>query len=149
MQKIRSIRLTSDMGNLGSLASFISECVRDRGVTPERAGELQVALEEAFVNICRYAYAEGPGDVEVTFLSESGNTVIEIIDSGVPFDITAQELPDITAEIHERKIGGLGCLLIRKLMGKVIYRREDGKNILRFTGLLQRIEEGQLGGEDG
>lgn len=137
------------MGNLGSLASFVSGCARAQGMAPERTGELQVALEEAFVNICRYAYAEGPGDVEVNFFSEGGNAVIEIIDSGMPFDITAQELPDITAEIHERRIGGLGCLLIRKLMDRVVYRREDGKNILRFTGLLQQMKEGHLGGEDG
>jgi serine/threonine-protein kinase RsbW len=137
VRKMKSIKLTSDMENLGHLASFVSECARDQGMTPERAGELQVALEEAFVNICRYAYADGPGDVEVNFFSEGDNTVIEIIDSGTPFDITVQELPDITADIHERKIGGLGCLLIRKLMDRVVYRREDGKNILRFTGFLQ------------
>jgi serine/threonine-protein kinase RsbW len=125
------------MENLGSLTSFISERVRDQGMTPERVGEIQVVLEEAFVNICRYAYAEGRGDVEVRCFSEGGNAVIEIIDSGLPFDITAQQLPDITADIHERKIGGLGCLLIRKLIGMVIYRREDGKNILRFTSPLQ------------
>lgn len=123
------------MENLVRLASFISECARDLGVTPERAGELQVVLEEAFVNICRYAYAEGPGNVEVNCLSEGGNTVIEIIDSGIPFDITAQELPDITADVHERKIGGMGCLLIRKLVDRVIYRRVGDKNILRFTCL--------------
>jgi serine/threonine-protein kinase RsbW len=136
VQDIKSIKLTSDMENLGSLTSFISECARDLGMTPERAGEIQVVLEEAFVNICRYAYAEGRGDVEVNCFSEGNHTVIEIIDSGMPFDITAQELPDITADIHKRKIGGLGCLLIRKLMDRVVYRREDDKNILRFTCLL-------------
>ena len=118
-------------------------------MTPERPGELQVALEEAFVNICRYAYAEGPGDVEVSFFSEGGNTVIEIIDSGMPFDITAQELPDITADIRERKIGGLGCLLIRKLMDGVIYRREDGKKYSEIHGFLAIMDDEHLGGEDG
>lgn len=137
MQQIKSIKLTSDVENLGSLASFISGCARDQDMTPERAGELQIALEEAFVNICRYAYAGGRGDVEVSYFSEGGRAVIEVIDFGMPFDITAQELPDIAADIHERKIGGLGCLLIRKLMDRVIYCREDGKNILRFTGLLK------------
>jgi serine/threonine-protein kinase RsbW len=125
------------MENLGRLVAFVSLCAHDQGMTPERAGELQVVLEEAFVNICRYAYGEGPGDVEVNCFSEGAESVIEVIDSGMPFDITAQELPDITADIHERKIGGMGCLLIRKLMDRVVYRREDGKNILRFTCLLR------------
>jgi anti-sigma regulatory factor (Ser/Thr protein kinase) len=137
VQEIKKIKLSSDMENLGNLRSFVSECARNLDITPERVGEIQVVLEEAFVNICRYAYTEGRGDVEVNCFSESDRTVIEIIDSGVPFDITVQELPDITADIRERKIGGLGCLLIRKLMDTVVYRREDGKNILRFTGFLQ------------
>ncbi len=137
MQKIKNIKLTADIENLESLMSFFSECARDQGIVPERINEIQVVLEEAFVNICKYAYAGGRGEVEVNYFSESESAVIEIIDSGVPFDITAQELPDITADIHERKIGGLGCLLIRKLMDMVVYRREGGKNILRFTSLLQ------------
>jgi serine/threonine-protein kinase RsbW len=135
VREIKSIKLASDMENLGSLTSFVSGCARDRGLTPERASELQVVLEEAFVNICRYAYAEGRGEVGVTCFSEGNNTIVEIIDSGIPFDITAQELPDITADIHERKIGGMGCLLIRKLVDRVIYRRVGDKNILRFTCL--------------
>ena len=135
---IKNIKLIADVENLGSLMSFVSECARDQGIAPDRVSEIQVVLEEAFANICKYAYAGEQGEVEVNCFSEGDSAVIEIIDSGIPFDITAQELPDITADITERKIGGLGCLLIRKLMDLVVYRREDGKNILRMTSLLQK-----------
>lgn len=136
MQKSKHIKLTADMENLGSLRSFVSECAQELGMAMERAGDFQVVLEEAFVNICRYAYAGVRGEVEVNCFSENDCAVIEIIDSGVSFDMTAQDLPDITADIHEREIGGLGCLLIRKLMDRVVYHREDDKNILRLTGRL-------------
>jgi serine/threonine-protein kinase RsbW len=136
VQKIKNIKLTADMENLGSLMSFVSEYARDQGIATERVSEIQVVLEEAFVNICRYAYAGERGDVEVNCFSEGNSAVIEIIDFGIPFDITAQELPDITADIPERNIGGLGCLLIRKLMDMVVYRRENGKNILRLASLI-------------
>ncbi len=140
MQKINYIKLTSDMENLGSLMSFVSEWAQGQGMAPERINEIQLVLEEAFVNICRYAYSGRRGDFEVNCFSESGSSVIEIIDSGIPFDITAQALPDITADISERRIGGIGCLLIKNLMDKVVYRRENGKNILRLTDLLQKQE---------
>jgi anti-sigma regulatory factor (Ser/Thr protein kinase) len=140
VQKIKNIKLTADMESLGSLVSFVSEWARDQGMAPERVNEIQVVLEEAFVNICKYAYAGRQGDVEVNCFSESDSTVIEIIDSGIPFDITAQALPDITADIPERKIGGLGWLLIKSFMDMVVYRRENGKNILRLTSLLQKQE---------
>jgi anti-sigma regulatory factor (Ser/Thr protein kinase) len=118
--------------------SFISEWARDQGMARERVNEIQVVLEEVFVNVCKYAYAGRRGDIEVNCFSGSDSAVIEIIDSGVPFDITAQALPDITADITERKIGGLGWLLIKSLTDMIVYRREKGKNILRLTSLLQK-----------
>lgn len=137
MNKIQSVKLTSDIGNIGILMSFLIECAQGQAMEPEKTRKFQLVIEEAFVNICRYAYPGARGDVEVNYFSEGGQVVMEIIDSGIPFDITAQELPAITEEIHEREIGGLGCLLIRKLMDRVVYRREDGKNILRFTDPLR------------
>lgn len=125
------------MHNIASLIDFVSEYARAKGMVPERISEMQVVLEEAFVNICRYAYSGGRGEVEVNCFSESDRAVIELIDTGVPFDLTTQELPKITGDIHERKIGGLGCLLIRSLIDRVAYRREKGKNILSLTSLLQ------------
>jgi serine/threonine-protein kinase RsbW len=134
---MKNIKLASDLENLGSLISFVSEFACDQGMAPGRISEIQLVTEEAFVNICRYAYAGGRGEVDVNCSSEDGRFVVEIIDSGGPFDLTEQELPDIMADIHERRIGGLGCLLMRKLTDMVVYRREDGKNILRLTSLLQ------------
>jgi anti-sigma regulatory factor (Ser/Thr protein kinase) len=133
MQAIASIKLSADLKNLERLTSFVSECAREQGITEERGFDIQIAVEEAFVNICSYAYVGGSGEVEVNCSSNGDSFVIEIIDSGVPFDITVLEDPDVTADISEREVGGLGGLLIRKLMDMVVYRREDNKNILRLT----------------
>jgi serine/threonine-protein kinase RsbW len=132
MQAIESIKLSADLKNLERLTSFVSECARERGITKERDIDVQIAVEEAFVNICSYAYVGGSGEVEVNCSSNGDSFVSEIIDSGVPFDITILEDPDITADISEREIGGLGGLLIRKLMNMAVYRREGNKNILRL-----------------
>jgi serine/threonine-protein kinase RsbW len=140
VQKTNYIKLSSEMENLGRLKSFVNEWTQGQAMAPERINEIQLVLEEVFVNICRYAYAGRRGDVEVNCFSESDSAVVEIIDSGRPFDITAQALPDISADIPERKIGGLGWLLIKSLMDMVVYRRENGKNILRLTSLLQKKE---------
>ena len=133
MQAIASIKLSADLKNLKRLTSFVSECARERGITEERGVDIQIAVEETFVNICSYAYVGGCGEIEVNCSSNGDSFVIEIIDSGVPFDITVLEDPDVTADISEREIGGLGGLLIRKLMDMAVYRREGNKNILRLT----------------
>ena len=117
MQAIASIKLSADLKNLERLTSFVSECARERGITEERGVDIQIAVEEAFVNICSYAYVGGRGEVEVNCFSDGDSIVIEIIDSGVPFDITVLEDPDITADISEREVGGLGRLINKEING--------------------------------
>ena len=131
-QTIASIKLSADLKNLERLTSFVAQYARERGIPGERDVDIQIAVEEAFVNICSYAYVGERGEVEVNCSSNGDSLVIEIIDSGVPFDITVLEDPDVTADIFERKVGGLGGLLIRKLMDSAVYRREGNKNILRL-----------------
>ena len=111
MQAIASMKLYADLKNLEGLTSFVSECARERGITEERGVDIQIAVEEAFVNICSYAYVGGRGEVEVNCFSNGDSFVIEIIDSGIPFDITILEDPDITADISKREVGGLGGFL--------------------------------------
>ena len=132
MQAIASIKLSADLKDLERLTSFVSECARERGITEERGVDIQIAVEEAFVNVCSYAYVGERGEVEVNCSSNGDSFVIEIIDSGIPFDITLLEDPDVKADIYERKVGGLGGLLIRKLMDMTVYSREGNRNVLRL-----------------
>ncbi|MBQ6033357.1 MAG: ATP-binding protein, partial [Prevotella sp.] len=51
-------------------------------------------------------------------------------DEGTPFDPTTRKEVDTTLPVEERPIGGLGILLVRKLMDSINYERIDGKNVL-------------------
>ena len=62
-----------------------------------------------------------------------GSFVVEIADSGIPFDVLSLPDPDTTAGIMDREIGGLGVYFIRKMTDEVSYRREEGRNILRVV----------------
>jgi len=132
VQAIAHIKLRADLENLEKTRTFVSECARAQHFSTARVSEIELALEEAFANICNYAYAGQPGEIEVNCATEDGGMVIEIIDSGAAFDITAVDDPDITADVSEREIGGLGIFLMKELMNNVVYRRESGKNILRL-----------------
>ena len=94
-----------------------------------------VAVEEVFVNIARYAYAGGDGDVNLSIaLSEKDSTVtFRISDRGIPFDPLQKPDPDITLSADEREIGGLGILITKKTMDTVSYAYENGQNILTMT----------------
>lgn len=119
--------------NLDTVVAFVEEAAdRFNLETPKKFG-LLIAIEEAFVNVCHYAYPQAEGDVSISCGSDNDAFVLEIIDSGEPFDVLSLPEPDTTSGILDREIGGLGVFFIRKLTNEVSYRREGGQNILRLV----------------
>lgn len=128
-----TITLPANLDSLYESMSFVVSHARNLGFDDEKIGEIKLALEEVLVNIYKYAYRNSDldGTVEITCkLSDAQDFVIQIIDSGVPFDILTVQEPDVTAEIDDREIGGLGIFFVRRLVDDVRYRREGGENIL-------------------
>lgn len=129
-QKTRPARLES----LYEFMDFVSSCAKALGYNAERIGELELVMEEILVNIIKYAYpGREPGDVTILCREEGGNLILDVVDSGVPFDLLAASDPDITAGVDERPVGGLGIYLIKKLADDVKYRREKNKNRLTLS----------------
>ena len=91
-----------------------------------------VAIEEVFVNVARYAYKDGEGDVElgIGFNKESRAVIFRMIDSGIQFDPLKKPDPDITLSADERDIGGLGIFITKRTMDSIEYAYENDKNIL-------------------
>ena len=94
-----------------------------------------VAIEEVFVNVARYAYKNGEGEVNlgIGFDEESRTITFRMVDRGVPFDPLKKPDPDITLSAEEREIGGLGIFITKKTMDSVEYAYENGENILTMT----------------
>ncbi len=94
--------------------------------------QIDVAVEEIFVNIANYAYGTGEGPATVRINVDNQNKIVDItfIDNGVPYDPLAKEDPDITLSAQERQIGGLGIFMVKKSMDDVTYEYRDGHNIL-------------------
>ena len=94
-----------------------------------------VAIEEVFVNVARYAYENGEGDVRlgIGFDEESRTVSFRMTDQGVPFDPLKKPDPDITLSADDREIGGLGIFITKKTMDSVEYAYENGKNVLTMT----------------
>jgi sigma-B regulation protein RsbU (phosphoserine phosphatase) len=92
---------------------------------------LNLAIEEAVVNVMDYAYSEGQrGDVDIEVTADQQWLTFVISDTGIAFDPTAKEDVDTTLSAEERPIGGLGIFLVRQLMDVIDYKREGNKNVL-------------------
>lgn len=101
--------------------------------------KLRLSIEEAVENVVRYAYDGGIGWLEAgTSLDEDSLVLtIELRDAGIPFNPLEKEDPDVTLSADERKIGGLGIFLCKKMMDSIEYRYENGNNVLTMTKKVQ------------
>jgi len=85
------------------------------------------------VNIARYAYQPESGDVELSYAIDGpGSLAMEISDSGRVFNPLEMPVPDLSAGLVDRPIGGLGLFLVRSLTNSLAYRRENGRNTVSF-----------------
>ena len=118
--------------NTAAAVAFVEEALEEAGCSMKAQMQIDVAMDELFVNIARYAYAPGEGDATVRFEmdEETRTATITLIDRGVPFNPLAAADPDTTSSAEERPIGGLGIFLVRKTMDEVLYEHKDGCNIL-------------------
>ena len=126
-----TLTLHNDVQEVPLLAAFMDTISEENGMDMEMSMNINLAVEEAVVNVMNYAYPEGTvGEVKIHASVVDELLTITIADSGSPFDPTEKENPDINLPAEERAIGGLGILLVRQFMDTVTYQHTDGKNIL-------------------
>ena len=135
-----ALTLEARTENLDQVIDFVNERL-ERWACPMRTQmQIDVAVEELFVNIAHYAYAPevGSADIRIERLEAPPAVSITLIDSGMPYDPLAREDPDITLAVENREIGGLGILMVKKSMDDIKYVYQGGKNILTITKLLEK-----------
>ena len=118
--------------NLEEVLAFVDRQLEALECPMRTMMQIDVSVEELFVNISQYAYAPSVGNATIQLeVQETPRAVlITFIDSGVPYDPLAKEDPDITLSAEEREIGGLGIYMVKKSMDDMVYEYKDGQNIL-------------------
>ena len=127
----KSLVLPCDLQEVPRLNAFVEEVCQEVGFDQEVTAQMKVAVEEAVVNVMKYAYPAGQQrDVTIEAASNDVRLKFTIIDCGKPFDPTVQSAADTTLPAKERKIGGLGIHIIRQNMDSINYERIDQLNVL-------------------
>ena len=118
--------------NIAAVTEFVQKKLDALNCPMRIRVQIDIAIDELFGNIARYAYAsgEGPATVRVEVKQHPTCVVITFIDHGVPFDPLASADPDTTLSAQARRIGGLGIFMVKKSMDDVTYEYMDGMNIL-------------------
>ena len=127
----RSIVLPNDVQEVPKLTAFVDAVCEAVGFNSTLTMKMNLAIEEAVVNVMNYAYPRGTkGDVTIEALSNDVRLKFTIIDSGTPFDPTVHSDVDTTLSAQDRPIGGLGIHLVRNIMDSINYERIDNLNVL-------------------
>jgi sigma-B regulation protein RsbU (phosphoserine phosphatase) len=131
----RHLILHNDIQQIPQLAEFVEAVADLAHLDVGLTMSLNLALEEAVSNVIMYAYPKGSdGLVDIEAIVRKGSLEFILSDNGVAFDPTAAPEADVTLDVEDRPIGGLGIFLVRNIMDEVKYTRShDGKNILSMT----------------
>jgi len=126
----KKLEAEADIKNLNTVLNFINAELPS--YSPKLRNHIDVAVEEIFVNISNYAYKPDKGEVTV-HISTGQKISIKFEDNGREYNPIEQEEPDLDGPLTEREIGGLGILLVKRLMDDIKYTRVENKNILVIT----------------
>ena len=134
---MRSLTVAAKKEELETVQAFIDGILEEHDCPMKTQFQIDVAVEEIFVNIAHYAYPGGKGDVKLSVLDAGDSVKLRFTDSGVAFDPLKRTDPDITLSAEERSIGGLGIYMVKKSMDDVCYERKNDCNVLTLTKKLK------------
>ncbi len=128
---VEHISFDAKLDNLEPMIGWVKNQLAELNFSKQLSDQVQLALEEALVNVINYAYEEeGKIDLIATINPDSELRFC-IIDSGIPFNpLTHAKKPDISEDLMKQKEGGLGIFFICKMMDQVDYQRKDPFNVL-------------------
>ena len=127
----KNLTLPNDVQEVPQLAAFVDEICETAGIDMGTTMKMNLAIEEAVVNVMTYAYPPGTkGEVRIEAQVHESYVEFVISDDGQPFNPTEVKEADTTLSAEERDIGGLGIFLVKHYMDKVKYKYVDGQNVL-------------------
>ena len=129
---MKLLTVPAESDQLDTVQGFVDEALDQVPCTLESRLQLQIAVEELFVNIASYAYAPDHGEAVIgcQVEQEPPSVTIQFRDWGKPFDPLAKEDADVTLSAEDRGIGGLGIYMVKNTMDDVRYQYENGQNVL-------------------
>ena len=131
---MEQLTIEATVENLQAVIDFAIERLEARDCPMKTSMQMELVIEEIFVNIANYAYHPelGPATFCMEFEENPAAVRMTFFDEGKPYNPLERDDPDTTLDIDERDIGGLGIFLVKKNVDEISYEYAEGKNILRM-----------------
>ena len=128
---ITVLLLRNRFSEIQRLAAAVKDLGNEHGLPDTLVGDIRLALEEVVTNIIMHGYDDhGEHEIELRFAVSADRVAVTVLDTGRAFNPLDHPEPETDAEFDELEIGGIGIMLIRRLMDHVEYTRDGGRNIL-------------------
>ena len=129
---MKEMEIDAILENFEAVQAFVDEELERLECPMATQIQIDIAVEEVFVNIAHYAYNPevGKATIRVEIIDDPLSIVMTFMDNGIPYDPLAKDDPDVTLPAEERKIGGLGVYMVKESMDDVKYEYRNGQNIL-------------------
>jgi serine/threonine-protein kinase RsbW len=125
------------ISSISKIFDFVSDILASYKVEESISFSINLAIEELFTNCVKYGH--NPTGDFIIDIEKSGNTlIVNLIDlTSIEFDVSKTPNADVTSKLEDRKIGGLGLHLVKKMVDKLEYKYSDGKSIITLTKNLE------------
>ena len=134
---MKELTINARTEELDAVLQFVDVQLEAMDCPPKVQMQIDLAVEEIFVNIANYAYRPGTGTATIRVDAEGSSVSITFIDSGIPYDPLKKDDPDISLPAEQRQIGGLGILLVKKTMDDVRYDYVNACNVLTIVKVIE------------
>ncbi len=115
--------------SMPGLVGFLEGALEVAGCPPAISTKLMICLDEIASNVMKFSKASELA-VRLAHFADTDTWLLSFSDDGTPWNPLTHDDPDITLSAEDRPIGGLGLLMVKKMMDEVAYAREGGKNVL-------------------
>ncbi len=133
---VSTLLLPPDDTKLPELFEFLQPFCTGSGRTSQMAFELQIVMEELFVNIAHYGFPDGqiqqPVSIQIAVDEAHQKLCITLSDAGIAYDPLSYQSQKVEPGI-EHRIGGLGILLVREMTDSIYYERANDLNIVHIV----------------
>ncbi len=123
------LSVSASTEHLSQIRDFVANYAHAFGFTDDEVGDIRLAVDEAYTNVVKHAYRyDSSKQVHIKIGSNDKEFWISITDYGLPYDPSTYVEPNIKQSIKNKRRGGVGIYLIRKLMDKVEYKKSGLSN---------------------
>jgi PAS domain S-box-containing protein len=139
MDKHSMIMVASREEEVLKVTAFINEVMSSSGFNKRKIAEMELAVEEAVINIIQYGYRAVEGMILIKSDFDGDCLTLTIEDQAPRFDPTQLDTPNLAADLEERPIGGLGIHIIKSLADEIRYEFRDDKNVLILKKIMNDV----------